>query len=194
MCNARASGIVSWGCNAAAYDGAQLRNVVRRPNTGSTVWADTAYRSKKNEVWLDKNGFASNIHRKKPKGRPMSEATARANGRRFKIRAHIEHVIARQKARMGLFVRTIGIARATMKIGMANIAYNITRYGWHEKRAASVSRAAGRRPLSPYEIQHRHHITASVSGEDHPLRQPLPVIRAVHLSASQFSFGLHAYL
>lgn len=26
---------------------------------------------------------------------------------------------------MGLFVRTIGIARARMKIGMANLAYNI---------------------------------------------------------------------
>ena len=124
--------------NAAAYDGAQLRNVVKRPNTGSTVWADTAYRSKKNEAWLDKNGFASDIHQKKPKGRPMSEATARANGRRSKIRARIEHVFAHQKARMGLFVRTIGIARATMKIGMANLTYNITRYVWHEKRAASA--------------------------------------------------------
>ena len=124
--------------NAAAYDGAQLRNVVKRPNTGSTVWADTAYRSKKNEAWLDKNGFVSDIHQKKPKGRPMSEAMARANGRRSKIRSHIEHVFAHQKARMGLFVRTIGIARATMKIGMANLAYNISRYVWHEKTAASV--------------------------------------------------------
>ncbi len=43
----------------------------------------------------------------------MSEATARANGRRSKIRAFIEHVFAHQKSRMGLFVRTIGIARAT---------------------------------------------------------------------------------
>jgi hypothetical protein len=28
---------------------------------------------------------------------------------------------------MGLFIRTIGIARATTKIGMANLAYNIKR-------------------------------------------------------------------
>ncbi|MHC2791111.1 IS5 family transposase [Mesorhizobium jarvisii] len=34
--------------SASAYDGAQLRNVLNRGNTGSTVWADTAYRSKKN--------------------------------------------------------------------------------------------------------------------------------------------------
>jgi transposase, IS5 family len=113
--------------HAAAYDGAQLRTIVRRPNTGSTVWADTAYRSKKNEAWLEKNGFISDIHHKKPKGRPMSEATARANGRRSKIRSRVEHVFAHQKSRMGMFVRTIGIARATMKIGMINLAYNISR-------------------------------------------------------------------
>ena len=34
--------------------------------------------------------------------------------------------------------QTIGIARATMKIGMANLAYNITRYVWHEKKAAAA--------------------------------------------------------
>ena len=122
--------------SAAAYDGAQLSNVLDRNNTGSTVWADTAYRSKKNEAWLDKHGYVSDIHHKKPKGRPMSEATARANGRRSKIRAFVEHVFARQKAQMKLFIRTIGMARATTKIGIANLVYNLTRYVWHEGRTA----------------------------------------------------------
>jgi IS5 family transposase len=121
---------------ASAYDGAQLRNVLNRGNTGSTVWADTAYRSKKNEEWLEKNGYVSDIHHKKPKARPMSEATSRANGRRSRIRAFVEHVFAQQKARMSLFVRTIGIARAGTKIGMANLAYNLTRYVWHQGRTA----------------------------------------------------------
>src|SRR5690606_14694078 len=58
--------------HAAAYDGAQLRNVVERPNTGSIVGAGTAYRSKKNQAWLDKNGFVCDIHHRKPKGRSMS--------------------------------------------------------------------------------------------------------------------------
>ena len=122
--------------SACAWDGAQLRNVVSRDNTGSTVWADTAYRSKANEAWLERNGYASDIHQKKPAGRPMSEATSRANGRRSKIRAFIEHVFAQQKSRMGLFVRTIGIARARTKIGMANLAYNLRRFVWREGRAA----------------------------------------------------------
>ena len=33
---------------------------------------DTAYRSKTNEAWLEKNGYRSDFHRKKPKGRPMA--------------------------------------------------------------------------------------------------------------------------
>ena len=66
----------------------------------------------------------------------MSEATSRANGRRSKVRAFVEHVFARQKSQMNLFIRTIGIERARVKIGMANIAYNLTRYVWHQGRTA----------------------------------------------------------
>ena len=87
------------------------------------------------EAWLERNGYVSDIHHKKPKGRPMSEATARANGRRSKVRARVEHVFAHQKARMGLIVRTIGIARAKTKIGMANLTYNLLRFVWQERRS-----------------------------------------------------------
>ena len=87
-----------------------------------------AYRSAANETFLTKNGFVSHIHRKKPNGRAMPETMQRANNAKSKIRARVEHVFAEQKHRMGLFVRTIGIARATTKIGMANLVYNIKRF------------------------------------------------------------------
>ena len=38
--------------SASAPDGRQLRRLVSRANTGSEVWADSAYRSRKNEKWL----------------------------------------------------------------------------------------------------------------------------------------------
>lgn len=116
--------------SASAHDGAQLRNVVAKDNTASTVWADSAYRSKTNEEWLQDNGLRSDIHQRKPKGKPMPEAMSRANGRRSKVRSAVEHVFARQKDKMKLFIRTIGISRARVKIGMANIAYNMLRYFW----------------------------------------------------------------
>ena len=36
-------------------------------------------------------------------------------------------VFAEQKERMDLFIRTVGVARATTKIGLANLVYNIKR-------------------------------------------------------------------
>jgi transposase, IS5 family len=65
----------------------------------------------------------------------MPKHTARANAKKSAIRAHIEHVFAEQKARMGLFVRTIGIARAASKIGLANLVYNMRRLVWLERQA-----------------------------------------------------------
>jgi IS5 family transposase len=122
--------------DAAAYEGARLREgLLDKTNTAGSVWADTAYRSKANEAFMDENGFVSRVHRKKPKGRPMPRQTAIANGRKSKIRSHVEHVFAEQKSKMGLVVRTIGIARATLKIGMANIVYNVKRLICLEKAA-----------------------------------------------------------
>jgi len=114
--------------DAAAYEGARLRQgLLDKSNTAATVWADTAYRSKANEEFLAKDGFVSRIHRKKPPGRPMSDRRRRANALKSKVRSHVEHVFAVQKAKIGLFVRSIGIARATTKIGMVNLVYNMRR-------------------------------------------------------------------
>jgi hypothetical protein len=43
------------------------------------------------------------------------------HARKSAVRAQVEHIFAEQKTRMGLFVRTIGLARATTKIGLANL-------------------------------------------------------------------------
>ncbi len=114
--------------DAAAYEGCRLREgLLDKTNTASTVWSDTAYRSAANEAFMAQNGFVSRIHRKKPANRPISRAVRRANNAKSRIRAHVEHVFAQQKDRMGLFVRTIGLPRATTKIGLANIVYNLKR-------------------------------------------------------------------
>jgi hypothetical protein len=66
----------------------------------------------------------------------MAERSARANARKSTVRAHIEHVFAEQKARMGLFDRTIGLARATAKIGLANLVTNMRRLLWLQRQPA----------------------------------------------------------
>lgn len=129
--------IRTWAATSAArHDGAQLPNLTSKANTGSEVFADTAYRSKANEKHLADHRLVSRIHRKKPKGKPMPRNVARANGAKSKVRSAVEHVFARQKGPMGLVVRTIGITRATVKIGLANIVYNMKRAVWLTGRAA----------------------------------------------------------
>jgi IS5 family transposase len=121
--------------DAARYDGRELPGLLDRTNTGSKVWADTAYRSAKNERRIVKVGLVSKVHFRKPPGKPMPEPKQRANAARSRPRSAIEHVFADQKHRMGLFVRTIGIARTRTKIGLANIAYNLRRYVFWEGRS-----------------------------------------------------------
>jgi len=53
--------------SASAPDGRQLKHLVSRENTGSEVWADSAYRSQKNEKWLAERMLTSRIHRRKPR-------------------------------------------------------------------------------------------------------------------------------
>ena len=122
--------------DAARFDGRMLRDVVTNDNTASDVWADTAYRSQANEKWLKRQSKVSRIHRRKPKGKPMPDRTAKANAAKSKVRARVEHVFAHQKDKMGLYIRTIGIKRAEAKITLANLAYNMHRLIFHERREA----------------------------------------------------------
>jgi hypothetical protein len=121
---------------AADSDGRQLRRVIDTSNTASDVWADSAYRSQKNETWLARN-MLSRIHRRKPKGKPMPERIARANAAKSAVRAKVEHVIAQQKNRYDLFIRTIGFARAQAKLTLAKLVYDFDRLTFHERRAAT---------------------------------------------------------
>ena len=126
-----------WAVSSAAeHDSRRFREVLDSGNTGADVWADTAYRSRKNEEFMAKRGLRSKVHFRRAPGKPLSQAQAKANAARSKVRSAVEHVFACQKGPMALFVRTIGIARAKTKIGMANLVYNMRRLVWWDGRTA----------------------------------------------------------
>lgn len=65
---------------ASAHDGARLREgLLDRSNTGSAVWADTAYRSAANEHFMKRHGFTSKVHHQKPPHRDRPVHTRRSN-------------------------------------------------------------------------------------------------------------------
>ncbi|MGY6552417.1 MAG: hypothetical protein ACXIT4_11055 [Erythrobacter sp.] len=72
-----------------------------------------------------------------PKSRPMPAHMARGNAAKSAIRTRVKHVFAHQKKRYGLFIRSIGSARAQAKITLANLAYNFDRLIFHERCAVA---------------------------------------------------------
>ena len=123
--------------DAAAHDGRQLGRLLDPRNTASPVWADTAYRSAANISLLARRGLAPQFQRPKPRSKPMPPNMVRGNARRARVRVAVEHVFAAQKCRLGL-VRSIGLARATTKLGLANLVTNMRRLAWFEARPAQA--------------------------------------------------------
>ncbi|OAG75714.1 transposase [Acetobacter malorum] len=66
----------------------------------------------------------------------MPRHIQRPNAAKSVVRSRIEHVLADQQSQTGLFVRTVGITRATMRIGLANIVYNMRRFIFLERISA----------------------------------------------------------
>jgi IS5 family transposase len=91
------------------------------------AYADSAYRSQEREQSLAQEGIESQIHEKGTRGHPLSEAQKASNRTKSKTRARVEHVFGTQHAMGGHIVRTIGLARAKVKIGMMNLVYNMKR-------------------------------------------------------------------
>lgn len=116
--------------DAACHDHRVFEQVLDRTNTSGEVWADSAYRSREHERLLKAGGWRSHIYRKAYRNRPLSERSREANRKRSKVRATVEHVFAHQQAMGGKWVRTVGLARARVKIGMMNLVYNIRRLAW----------------------------------------------------------------
>ncbi|RUM38721.1 MAG: IS5 family transposase [Desulfobulbus sp.] len=99
-------------------------------NTSRDVWADSAYRSRKILGHLHGAGYREHIQRKGNRGRKLSRAEQKGNHTRSRIRSRVEHVFGVQVQKAGILIlRTVGIARVFVKIGLRNLAYNMDRAG-----------------------------------------------------------------
>ena len=92
------------------------------------AYADSAYRSKEQEERLQANEIESRICEKGTRGTPLTEEQKASNRQKSKTRTRVEHVFGAQAQMGGHVVRTIGIARARVKIAMMNLAYNMRRF------------------------------------------------------------------
>jgi len=122
--------------DASVHDGQVLKDVLDDHNTSRKVWADSAYRSRRNLLYLCLNGFKEHIQRKGCRYDKLTQKEKRGNRTKSRIRSRIEHVFGVQLQRAGtLIVRTIGLSRAWIKIGLRNLSYNLDRYSLLVSRA-----------------------------------------------------------
>ena len=108
--------------DAAVHDGRVLEMLLDKANTGKDGFGDSAYRSAEAEEKLAARAFRRRNCVRGTRGRPLSKAKAAANRAKSRIRARIEHVFgAQETAPSGRIVRTIGILRARLKIGLQRL-------------------------------------------------------------------------
>ena len=98
-------------------------------NNKRAVYADSAYRSKEKEEQLAADKIPSRICEKGARNHPLTEEQKASNKEKSKVRSRVEHVFGAQAQMGGHIVRTIGILRAKVKIGMMNLVYNMVRLG-----------------------------------------------------------------
>ncbi|MGN2393241.1 IS5 family transposase, partial [Pelomicrobium sp. G1] len=114
--------------DAAVHDSQCFAGLLDGRNRDRIAYADSAYRSKEHERLLKRKHFASRVHHRAWKDRPLNRREQRENRARSRIRARVEHVFGHQvKAMRQTIVRGIGLARVRTRIALANLAYNMSR-------------------------------------------------------------------
>ena len=113
---------------ANVHDSQVFDAVLDPDNADPQVWADSAGRSDATEAALSEAGYESHIGEKGQSNQPRSDAQQATNRRRSKVRARVEHVFGFQENSLGgKLIRTIGQARAAVKIGCMNLTDNLMR-------------------------------------------------------------------
>jgi transposase, IS5 family len=92
------------------------------------IHADSAYTGEAIAADLLAKGVHNYIHEKGTATTPLSEEQQRANHRKSKTRARVEHPFAFMEKSLGrIYNRCIGMVRNKYQIGMMNLCYNLCR-------------------------------------------------------------------
>lgn len=113
--------------SAAPHDSIEIENLI--DTTDKALHADSAYRSKEIEEFLEEKECISHIHEKGYRGKPLTQEQKENNTEKSRTRARVEHIFGFMTNSMkGLTNRCIGIKRNLFQIGLMNLTYNLCRY------------------------------------------------------------------
>ena len=117
---------------ASANDGTAGTALVSDKENDQPMYGDSGYHVNAFKEALEQAGMIDRIHEKGYRNKKITTRQKKSNHRKSKIRARVEHVFGQIKQiRKHLLIRTIGIRRANLKVGLVNLLYNLTRYEYH---------------------------------------------------------------
>ncbi|MFM5970044.1 MAG: IS5 family transposase, partial [Dolichospermum sp.] len=115
--------------DASVHDSQALDGLLDKKDEGQTLHADSAYTGEDQEKTIEKYKMKNKVHEKGYRNAPLTDKKKATNKEKSKTRARVEHVFGFMEQSMnGLFIKSIGIVRATGIIGLINLTYNLFRY------------------------------------------------------------------
>jgi IS5 family transposase len=129
--------------SANVHDSQKLEDLLDEKDKGKELYGDSAYVGQ--EETLLKKEVTDCIHEKGYKNRKLTDEQKSNNKVKSKTRVRVEHVFGFIENSMnGSVIKTIGIRRAQVNIGLMNLTYNLFRYMFlsREKCAHFVEMAA----------------------------------------------------
>jgi len=123
--------------DAAVHDSQELETLIDNDDAGQKLYGDAAYIGQ-NEC-IESCGMQSEIHEKATRNHKLTAAQKAKNREKSKVRSRVEHVFGFMTNTMkAMTIKTIGYVRATAKIGLANLTYNLMRCVQLKKKVYAV--------------------------------------------------------
>jgi transposase, IS5 family len=115
--------------DASVHDSQPLEDLLDEQDAGQDFYGDGAYTGEEQEKVIAKHEMNNKAHEKGYRNKPLTEEQKASNREKSRTRARVEHVFGFMEQSMnGLFVKSVGINRATGIIGLINLTYNLFRY------------------------------------------------------------------
>ena len=115
--------------DASVHDSKVLDLLISESDKNQPLFADSAYTGPSNEQSISDCKMTNQVCEKGKKNQPLTTEQQFNNRLKSKTRARVEHVFGFMEQSMrGLYIWSIGMARATSIIGLINLTYNIFRY------------------------------------------------------------------
>ena len=115
--------------DASVHDSQALDALLNEKDKAQPLYADSAYTGEDQENVITQYKMKNEVHEKGYRNRPLTEVQNANNKIKSKTRVRVEHVFGFMEQSMnGLYLRCVGLVRATGIIGLINLTYNLFRF------------------------------------------------------------------